>query len=285
MKTIGWIGLGNMGFPMVLNLLALNHKVNIYTSNEQKKGIVREKGAYIANSLAELTQTSDTIFLMLPDDSACDNTLREIRASGASGKLVVNMSTVSPNASIRFKTKLQESNARYVEAPVSGSVKPATEGTLVILAAGKKEDVDNLSEYFDALGKKTFFLGETGKASLAKIIVNYYMSIIIAGLADAVLLAEKTGIADNQILDIINLSACASGMTQIKTHAIINRDFKPAFPLKYMYKDLKLSEEIGPASSLGSLMLELYGQANPTFGEEDLMAIFSYMEKQSTDTD
>lgn len=273
-----------MGFPMVLNLLALNHKVNVYTSNEQKKGIIREKGAYIANSLVELTQTSDTIFLMLPDDSACDYTLREIRACGVGGKLVVNMSTVSPNASIRFNTELQESNARYVEAPVSGSVKPVTEGTLVILAAGKKEDVDNLSEYFDALGKETFFLGETGKASQTKIIVNYYMSIIIAGLADAVLLAEKTGIADNQILNIINSSVCASGMTQIKTPAIINRDFKPAFPLKYMYKDLKLSKEIGLTSSLGSLMLELYGQANPTFGEEDLMAIFSYMERQSTDT-
>lgn len=283
MKTIGWIGLGNMGFPMVLNLLASNHKVNIYTRNEQKKGVIRDKGAHIANSLAELTQASDVIFLMLPDDTVCDNTLHKIRASDVSGKLFVNMSTVSPNASIRFNTELQESNARYVEAPVSGSVKPATEGTLVILAAGRKEDVDSLSDCFDALGKKTFFLGDTGKASLAKIVVNYYMSVIISGLADAVLFAEKVGIADNHMLDIINSTACASGMTQIKTPAIIDRDFKPAFPLKYMYKDLKLSRDAGLTSSLGSLMLELYGQANPTFGEEDLMAIFSYMEKQNSD--
>lgn len=285
MKTIGWIGLGNMGFPMAVNLLASNYRVNVYTRNELKKGIIRDKGAHIAESLTELTQTSDIIFLMLPDDAACENTIRDITASGVSEKLIVNMSTVSPSASVRFSTELQENNARYIEAPVSGSVKPATEGTLVILAAGKKEDVDSLSGYFGILGKKTFFLGETGKASLAKIVVNYYMSVIICGLADAVLFAEKVGITDNQILDIINSSACASGMTQIKTPAILNRNFKPAFPLKYMYKDLKLGKDIGLTSSLGSLMHELYGQADPTFGEEDLMAIFSYIENQNVGTD
>jgi len=282
MKKAGWIGLGNMGFPMVINLLSAKYEVNIYTSNQGKANNMKEKGANISSSIINLAENSDIIFLMLPDDNACQETLDKMKSSDLTGKLIVNMSTVSPQASIRFNTEMKERNANYFEAPVSGSVKPATEGTLTILAAGRKEDLDSLTDYFDVFGKKTFYLEEIGKALYAKMVINYYMSVIVCGLADSVLFAEKLGLKDNEILDMINSSASASGMTQMKAPAIINREFKAAFPLKYMRKDLKLSKDIGLASPLGNLMLELYGQANENYGQEDLMAILSYMENKKS---
>jgi len=281
MEKIGWIGLGNMGFPMVINLLSSNYEVNVYTSKLEKAKSIEDKGAHIFPSIVDVAQASDIIFLMLPDDNACEETLNRMKSSGLTGKLIVNMSTVSPKASARFDTEMKERKARYFEAPVSGSVKPATEGTLTILAAGQKEDLDYLSGCFGVLGKKTFYLGEIGKALYAKMVINYYMSIVVCGLADSVLFAEKLGLADGQILDMINASACASGMTQIKAPSIIKRDFKPAFPLKYMLKDLKLSKDIGLTGALGDLMLDLYGQANEDYGQYDLMAIFSYIESKN----
>lgn len=279
MKNIGWIGLGNMGFPMALNLLSAKYNVNIHSRNQEKSKAFSEKGGRVCVSLPELTKNSDIVFLMLPDDDVCAEIIEQIKATDFAGKLIVNMSTISPEASVRFDTDLKKHNIRYVEAPVSGSVKPATEGTLVILAAGENKDLEEVSACFDVLGKKTFTWNTIGKGALAKLVVNYYMSIVVSGLADSVLFAEKIGLEDSRILDVINAGACASGMTQIKAQPIINKEFKPAFPLKYMYKDIRLGKDIGLNSPMGNLMLELYGEANKEFGDEDLMAIYSYIKK------
>ena len=117
------------------------------------------------------------------------------------------------------------------------------------------------------------YLGKIGAAAKAKIGINYYMAILVAGLADTLIFMENCGINQKQILDIINAGACASGITLAKTPSLLKNDFSPAFPMKYMTKDLNLAKKIGLKSTLGSLMLNSYQDADSEFGEEDLMAI------------
>lgn len=277
MKKIGWIGFGNMGVPMSYNLLNNGHEMMVYSRNIQKMGSKLDERFLWTDSLAELVAHSAYIFLMLPDDEACEEIVNRLTAFPLDKRLVINMSTISPDMSIHLAFLLKQHHTRYIEAPVSGSIKPAEDGNLVILTAGVKLDTDEVSDCFDAMGKKTIYLGEIGLAARAKIGINYYMSIIVFGLADTLNFMERCGVEKDQMLDVINSGACASGITMAKANSILNNDFAPAFPLKYMTKDLKLADRIGLKSSLGSLLLKSYQDANLEFGEDDLMAIIKHL--------
>ncbi len=280
MEKIGWIGFGNMGKPMATNLQKNGYGVMVYVRQAAPSGDGIPPGFIFTNSLSELVAHSSFIFLMLPNDQACEEILKELVALNTEGNLIVNMSTISPDASVRLGSLLDKNGVRYVEAPVSGSIKPAQEGNLVILAAGSYEEVQGLQNIFDILGKKTIYLEAIGNAARAKIGINYYMSVVVYGLADTLLFMEKLGVGNEQMVDIINSGACSSGMTQIKGSAVLQENYQPAFPLKYMAKDLRLAQDVGINSALSSLMTQSYNNANSEFGEEDMIAILKYLKEQ-----
>lgn len=285
--TIGWIGLGNMGYPMAKNLLKAGYALNVYNRTASKaEGLVND-GATLASSIKDLCVESEAIITMLSDDQAVKGIfLGEggLLNCQAEGKLVINMSTVSPRTSYELEEMSKAVGARFLEAPVSGSVKPAEDGTLLILVGGDEDNYRAAQPIFEKLGKLSFWLGSVGAGSSAKLAINYFLALTLEGLAETVLFAKKNGIKAEDMLRIVNEGACGSPLTKLKTNAIVTNSYPAAFALKHMVKDLRLAVEQGIDFPLAQPLAETYKKAfDKGLGEEDVMAIITYLETLSAD--
>jgi len=184
------------------------------------------------------------------------------------------MSTISPETSRYIADISGIHQMGFLEAPVSGSVKPAQDGTLIILVGGSAENYEKAKPLFDVLGKSSILLGEIGAGSCAKLAINYLLGLNIQGLAETVLFAEKNGVSREDMLSIVNQGACGNGITNIKTASLLSNEYPAAFALKHLHKDLNLAKNEGLNSPLSYPLLESFEKAlNNGLGEQDVMAI------------
>jgi len=281
-KRIGWIGLGNMGMPMVKNLLKAGFEVSVYNRTVAKAAALVELGASVAGSPGELWEKADTVITMVADDNA----LRQVHegpdgllaGAGAGGRVVIDMSTVSPATTKELAAKLAARGVDYLDAPVSGSVKPAELGQLVIMVGGKKAVYEAAAPIFEKLGKASFHLGEQGSGNNAKLAINLFLSFTMQGLAEAVNFAREKGVAPAEMMAVINESAVGSAFAKLKTPNFVNDQYPAAFALKLMAKDLRLVKEQGMHSPGGLVVEESFRQAAAEgLGEEDLSAIIKFI--------
>ena len=284
MKTLklGWIGLGHMGTPMSTNLIKAGFDVYAYNRTKEKAEPLISIGAKLCTTVEELVSKVDIIFTMLSDDIAVSAIYDQLLSEELKNKLFINMSTNSVELSIELSKRIETKGGRYLEAPVSGSVKPATEAQLVILVSGNNEDdYDEATTYFQKLGKVSLYLGKPGLGVKAKLAINYYMSILIEGLAETVLFADQNGIDKETMMLIVNESACASPMSQMKTASILHDNYPAAFPLKHMEKDINLVVKQGLSTKTSEAMIDAYTTAmNANLGDEDLMAVIKTLKIQ-----
>lgn len=276
-RKIGWIGLGNMGIPMAKNILKANYELTVYNRTKEKEQELINLGATSAASPQELIEKCDIVFIMLTNDDAVKDVFQNekgLLSKPETGKLIINMSTISPETS-RYLAEISSKNQiDFMEAPVSGSVKPAQDGTLVILIGGSAENYEKAKPLFDVLGKSALLLGEVGVGSAAKLAINYFLGLNIQGLAETVLFAEKNGVSRENMLTIVNEGACGNGITNIKTSSLLANQYPAAFALKHLHKDLNLAKNEGLDSPLFHPLLESFKKAqNNGLGEEDVMAI------------
>jgi len=295
-KRIGWVGLGNMGLPMVKNLLKAGFEVIVYNRTAAKAAPLVEAGASLAGSPRELWEKADTVITMVADDAA----LRQVHegpdgllagavsgavaggsgvaTAGGGGRVVIDMSTVSPATTKELAAKLAEKGVDYLDAPVSGSVKPAEMGQLVIMVGGKKAVYEAVGAIFEKLGKASFYLGEQGSGNNAKLAINLFLSFTMQGLSEAVNFAREKGVAPAEMMAVINESAVSSVFTKLKTPNFVNDQYPAAFALKLMAKDLRLVKEQGMHSPGGLVIEESFRQAVAEgLGEEDLSAIIKFI--------
>ena len=280
---LGWIGLGNMGNPMVKNLLKAGFEVAVFNRTKDKEKELIDAGATSASSPQQLIETCDVVFTMLSNDDAVKNIFE--RESGLLSqpqpeKLIIDMSTISPDTSRYLSAKCLAQNINFLEAPVSGSVKPAQDGTLIILVGGTDKNFEKAKPYFDVLGKLSVHVGGAGVGSSAKLAINYLLGLNLQGLAETVLFAEKNGVSKNDMLTIINEGACGNGITKLKSASILNNDYPAAFALKHLVKDLNLAKDAGLTSPLIKPLADTYNAAqNNGLGEEDAMAIMKHLQQ------
>ena len=282
---IGFIGLGNMGVPMVKNLIKAGYQVTVYNRNKEKANIfAQEHGIKAVEAPADLLPVADVIISMLSDDDA----VRSVYAgedgifSASDGKalVVIDMSTVAPETTRALAAQAETAGISYIDAPVSGSVKPATDAQLVIMAGGKPEVFEKIKPILLSLGKSATLLGDHGSGNVAKLAINLFLGITIQGLSESVVFAAQHGIEAAALLPLINESAVGSGITKIKTTNIINRDFSPAFALKLLRKDIRLAENMGLQTPAGlTLAKTLQAAIENGFAEEDMVAIFKQVEQ------
>jgi 3-hydroxyisobutyrate dehydrogenase len=310
-KTIGWIGLGNMGLPMAKNLLKAGFEVIVYNRTAAKAAPLVEAGASLAGSPGELWEKADTVITMVADDAALKqvhegpdgllaglangagamgmgsaagkgdgvtNGGRGGTGAGAGGRVVIDMSTVSPATTKELAAKLAAKGVDYLDAPVSGSVKPAELGQLVIMVGGKKAVYEGAGPIFEKLGKASFYLGEQGSGNNAKLAINLFLSFTMQGLAEAVNFAREKGVAPSEMMGVINESAVGSAFAKLKTPNFVNDQYPAAFALKLMAKDLRLVKEQGMHSPGGLVIAESFRKAAAEgLGEEDLSAIIKFI--------
>ncbi|MCK9905615.1 NAD(P)-dependent oxidoreductase, partial [Microbacteriaceae bacterium K1510] len=207
-----------------------------------------------------------------------DNGLLSGEKKNLQGKIAVDMSTVSPATSRYLADACGDAGIQFLDAPVSGSVQPAKEGGLIVMAGGGKETFDKVKPLFDRLGKLALHLGENGAGSSAKLSINLLLGIIGQGIAETVLFARAQGISTEQMLTIISESAVGTPMVRAKSPLILNNDFPAAFALKHMAKDLRLAQENGASFPLAETVNASYQAAlRDGLGEQDLMAIMRFL--------
>lgn len=280
---IGWIGLGNMGTPMVKNLVKAGFEVTVYNRNpERAEALNAAVNVKVATTLASLAQESDFIFTMLSDDAAVLEVYQGeeglLKAEGGRPFIAVDMSTVSPDTTKTLAAACAKQGISYLDAPVSGSVKPAEEAQLIILVGGEAEVYAQARPIFDALGKSSTLLGANGAGNTAKLAINLFLGITAQGLAEAVVFAAKNGISAEQLLPLINAGAVGSGLTKLKTENIVNDNYKPAFALKLLAKDIRLATANGMDTPIGGALSQTLAEAvEEGFGDEDMIAVLKYL--------
>ncbi len=281
-KKIGWIGLGKMGKPMSEKLLKAGHKLSVYNRTAKKEAPLEKDGASTASNPRQLVEECDIVFLMVSDDDAVREIFTSeegILAGEVQGKIIVNMSTVSPEVSKEMASGLEEKKAKYVDAPVSGSVKQAEEASLVIIAGGKKEVIDEVKPLLEQIGKAVIYIGDTGHGNAAKLAVNTFLGIVTQGLAEVAQFSEQMGVEKSALFEIINNSALGSSFVKLKGNSILNKDYDAAFTLTHLTKDLRLAKESGLDFPLGNTAYETFKNAEADLGDEDVIAIIKKLKK------
>ncbi|KAE9605708.1 hypothetical protein Lal_00025411 [Lupinus albus] len=250
---VGFLGLGIMGKAMSINLLRHGFKVTVWNRTLSKCDELVEHGASIGETPAAVVKKCKYTIAMLSDPSAAlsvifdkDGVLEQI----SNGKGYIDMSTVDDDTSLKISEAIKAKGGDFLEAPVSGSKKPAEDGQLVILAAGDKALYDEVLPAFDVLGKKSFYLGEVGNGAKMKLVVNMIMGSVMNAFSEGLTLAEKSGLNPGTLLDVLDLGAISNAMFKLKGPTMLKNSYSPAFPLKHQQKDMRLALALGDENSV-----------------------------------
>jgi 3-hydroxyisobutyrate dehydrogenase len=281
---IGWIGLGTMGVPMSQRLISAGYPVTVYNRNREKETALKNAGAATADKPAALIKNTDVVFLMVSDDQAIRDLFQGddgLLSAATSGKLIINMSTVSPAISVDMAGKCQEQGNEYLDAPVSGSVKQALDGQLVIMVGGERPAYEQATPLFQHLGKLALYLGSQGNGNTAKLAINLLLSIHSQGLAEAILFAQQSGIRTEDFMTIFNNGAMTNVYAKIKGDAIIAGNYNAAFSIKNIAKDLRLAKaEGGLTTPLAREAYTTFQQAETKYGDLDIIAVIKTLADQ-----
>lgn len=278
--NIGWIGLGNMGVPMVKNLMKAGFNISVYNRNASKTNFLAAEGAKAIQSPAILLQQNKVVFVMVTDDQSINelfNATNGLLSVNCNDKIIINMSTVSSGISQIMATLIKEKGGYYLDAPVAGSIKQAETATLVIMVGGDEKAYAVVKPILACLGKFSLRVGDHGAGNAAKLAINTLLALHAQGLAEAILFAKNQGIAPNDLLTLLNESALANVFMKIKGDAILQDNYKAAFALKHMVKDLRLAKDAGINTPLAKAVTVSFEKAAPKFGDEDVIAINKHL--------
>jgi 3-hydroxyisobutyrate dehydrogenase-like beta-hydroxyacid dehydrogenase len=286
MKKVGFMGLGIMGAAMANNVHRAGFPLMVYNRSADKAEQFAELGVGVASSPRSLTNATDVIILMVTGPEAIDGLLFGPDGAAESlndQKTLINMSSVSPAYTRELAKKLAPTAAAFIDAPVSGTKKPAEEGILLILAAGEKAKVEEVTPILETMGKKVIYCGAAGQGSMMKMTINLLLGLMMAGFSEAVHYGLTGGLTLDTILDAVLSGPLSCGLYQVKSQMIKDNDFPAQFPLKHMTKDAKFiidtAYDTGAPAPLGHLLLHLYRLGvSKGLGDHDFAAIAKVME-------
>ncbi|MES2605763.1 MAG: NAD(P)-dependent oxidoreductase [Pseudomonadota bacterium] len=286
--TIGFVGLGNMGYPMAKLLAAAGYKLCISDLNaEAVKKFCAETGATAAANLQELGKASNVVITMLPDGKAVRKVLMEPNAivSGLqAGAILIDMSSSSPVDTRVLAQELKAKGFAMIDAPVSGGVVKAVSGGLAIMAGGDSDAIAACQSLLEKMGK-VFATGGSGSGHAMKAINNFLSATTLAITSEAVIAGEKFGLDPKVMVDIINASTGRSNSSEHKFPTfVLPRKFTSGFYLGLMAKDLRfakaLVDSVQDSNVFVDAISKLYDDAEAKFGPmADNIEIHRYLEE------
>ncbi|MBU2655541.1 NAD(P)-dependent oxidoreductase [Acidomonas methanolica] len=288
-NAIGFIGLGTMGLPMALNLVRAGTKLIVWNRSVERSGPLVELGATVASSANDVFLQCGTIFLMLADEVATDSVLgRGLPdfAKRVAGRQIVAMGTVRPGYSLALAKEIQDAGGHYVEAPVSGSRKPAEAGELVGMLAGEREGLAKVRLLLAPLCRKVFDCGPVPNALRMKLAVNVFLITMVTGLAEAVHFAERHGLDLDRFTAILNAGPMSSDVSRIKAEKLMRRDFVRQAGISDVLKNSGLVIEAARAAAIASPQMDtcfrLYGETEALgLGSDDMIAVVRAIEERT----
>ena len=242
-RRIGWVGAGRMGHALAARLLAAGHDVAVYNRTRAK---AESLGAQVVDSPSELADR-EVVFTMVagPDDfkEVVLGPSGILSGDGLAPAVIVDMTTVSPDASQAVRDAAERRGVALIAAPVSGNPKVVAAGRVTMVASGPPEAFDQVAPLLDLLGAGVTYVGDGEKARLAKICHNLMLGVVAQCMAEITVLAEKGGMSRAAFLDFLNNSVMGSMFTRYKTPAYVNLDFTPTFTPLLLRKDFDLGFE------------------------------------------
>ncbi len=267
--ALGFIGLGLMGTPMVSRLLAAGFVVRVWNRSPQKLAPVVERGALAASSIAELVQASEVVMTCVTDTHAVEAVVfgeGGVAAHGAAGQVLVDFSSIDPDATRRFAERLGAvCGMGWVDAPVSGGVAGAEAGTLAIMAGGEEATIDRLRPVLVPLSARVTRMGPVGSGQVTKICNQMIVSCNMLVMAEVMALARKTGVDARLIPEALKGGFADSKPLQISGPRMAAEDFEAVtWHVKTLLKDLDmgvaLSQGRGSATPMTALAAQLMRQ-------------------------
>jgi len=286
-STIGFIGLGNMGYPMAKRLCEAGFKLVVADLNQDTVNrFCSENGALAATNLADLGRQSRAVITMLPDGKAVRNVL--MAADGVvsglqNGSVLLDMSSCSPVDTLVLAQQLKDLGFPLIDAPVSGGVVKAVSGGLAIMAGGDADTISALRPLLDPLGK-VFLTGGSGSGHAMKAINNFLSATTMAITSEAVIAGEKFGLDPKTMVDIINASTGRSNSSEHKFPTfVLPRTFNSGFFLGLMAKDLRFAKALVDSVHTPNIFVDaiskLYDDAEAKLGPmADNIDIHRYLE-------
>ncbi len=280
----GVIGIGHLGKAIAERLISQGIELVVWNRTQSR---AEELGVRVAESPASLISEVDTVFLCLFDSSAVSSVAKGkhgLLSGDCRNKVIIDTTTNHFDSAVKFHQLFKHAGAYYLEAPVLGSVLPASQGKLTVLVSGEKIAYEEALPYLNKLGERIFFLGRPGLATKMKLVNNLVLGSFMATIAEALSYGEAVGLSREEVLDILASGAGNSMILTAKREKLMKEDFSTQFSASLIYKDLSYIQDL--AKSLkkplftGSIAKELFAIAlSKDMGDQDFSSIYKALKE------
>lgn len=284
---VGFIGIGVMGKPMAKNILRAGYPLFVNDVNEAAVQELVTEGAKWVQNPRILAQEVDVVITMLPNGEIVERVLlgeQGVFAGAKAGLTIIDMSSVAPTFTRKMAKLAFEQQLDYLDAPVSGGVKGAAEGTLTIMVGGEKELVERYQALLGVMGKKIYHVGKAGAGDAVKIVNNLLLGVNMAAAAEAFILGTKLGLDPQVLLEIIGASSGNSyALTAKMPNFVFKGQFEAGFAIDLQYKDLELAIQTAKEGNVPMILTnvaqQVFEQARAAgLGREDISAVIKPLE-------
>ncbi|MFE0017135.1 NAD(P)-dependent oxidoreductase [Mesorhizobium sp. NPDC059054] len=288
-NEIGFIGLGVMGQPMALNMARAGTPLLVWNRSSMRSEPLRDAGARVAVSSGEVFAKTRIVILMLATEQAIDAVLARDTADFATcvtGHIIVHMGTTSAVYSHGLEADIRAAGGHYVEAPVSGSRKPAEAGQLVAMLAGETEAVEAVQPLLLPMCRDTVPCGAVPNALLMKLAVNIFLITMVTGLAESVHFAQRHGLDLARLTAVLDAGPMASDVSRIKAAKLVAGEFSVQAAITDVFKNNRLIADAARAAKVALPLLDichaLYGETEALgFGQSDMAAVIRAIEART----
>jgi 3-hydroxyisobutyrate dehydrogenase-like beta-hydroxyacid dehydrogenase len=290
MNRIGFIGLGNMGFPMSKNLLDSDFEVYGFDLNKQAESDFEKSGGITGISPSNLPNLCDVILTSLPSSEAAESVYlgkEGLVENSHSSTLLIDTSTVAPKMNQKIADVAKQKGINFLAAPVSGGVVGAINRTLTFMVGGPKEAYERAMPVFNRLGENIFHVGEkVDSGTAAKLINNLLIGFYTAGVSEALNLAKKSDLDLESLFSMLNVSYGQSRIYERNYKSFIaNDNFEPGFTIKLLKKDLGFALDLAEQNELdlpvSKMLLEMYEKVvDAGFGNKDMAVLYKVVSGQ-----
>ena len=292
---IGFVGIGNMGWPMAANLARAGHELAVFDVNhEQTTRFATEHGATQAKTLQQLGAAADIVITMLPDGKVVRQVMLDMENGGlvhslAPGSLLIDMSSSDPLGTRELGTALQPNDVKVIDAPVSGGLAGARDATLTIMIGGDDPDsIERARPVLACLGKRLFDTGPLGSGHAMKALNNFVAGAGFAAAAEALIMGKRFGLDPAVIVDILNVSTGRNFSTEtVIGSEVLSSRFATGFALALLAKDIRIAADLADGLGLDAPLVQLsnrrWSEALAGLGDgKDFTEAFRYWESVSS---
>jgi 3-hydroxyisobutyrate dehydrogenase len=263
---IAWIGTGIMGAPMARRLMRAGHSLRVFNRTPARARPLGAEGATVAGDEAEAARGAQTVFIMVPDTPDVENVIVKIEPVLDRGQLVIDASTIAPQAERQIAGRLAAAGVDYLDAPVSGGEPGAVDGTLTIMVGGAEPVFKRALPLLEILGRRVTYMGAAGAGQMTKLTNQVAVALTLEAAAEALLLAARGGLDPARVIEAIGAGAAASWQLNNLGPKIVAHDYRPGFLISLIRKDLRLVSEAASQAGLAlpglAMMTSMFNAAS-----------------------